>query len=226
MKLTLLTALLFISFSSFAQIKKGAIFIGGDIGLSGNNSKVESGLAESSGTTSVFYFSPVAGACIKDNLLLGAGLYFSNNVQKQNNVYDNQQASAKIKTHNYGLRFWLRKYYPLSKSFFLFLNGDVSGGIGRRSDNNNPAIFSNATMNSVSISISAYPGVSFQMKRNFFLDASLNNLLSSNYNHEKFKQTNVDGTVITRTNKNYGFSSSIGNGSNPLQLGVRWIIAK
>lgn len=226
MKLTLLSALLFNSFILFAQIKKGAILIGGDISFSGNSSKAESLNQVSDSKYSGFSFSPVVGVAIKDNLFAGAGLSYSNIVQKQTSINNNQESNAKIKTNNYGAQVWIRKYYPLSKSFYLFLNGSLGAVVGRRNDKNIPNAFNNITSNSFNISIIVYPGLSYQMKKNFFLDASINNLASLSFQQEKIQQKNIDGSSSSRTNRNYNFYSTVGNGTNPLQIGVRWIIAK
>jgi hypothetical protein len=44
------------------------------------------------------------------------------------------------------------------------------------------------------------------------------------YSHSKSEQTDSFGNVTKQSANNYGISSSLGNNTNPLQLGVRWII--
>jgi hypothetical protein len=221
MKSTFTALLVLITVGSSAQIKKGSIFLGGDLGLSGNSTRLVENSPVTKSSSAGFNISPVLGKAIKDNLLAGVGVYYSINNQKQtapNGVSEN-------KVNYYGGSIWLRKYYNLSKSFYLFLNGSLNVNASKQETKYKPQPnLSKAT--GFGINVNVYPGVAYQMRKNFFLEASLNSLASLSYARTKYEQKDNLGNSNSYIGKNYGFSSSLANGTNPLQIGVRWIIAK
>ena len=227
MRHTILPALLLICFATTAQINKGSVLVGGDIIYLSNSYQAENVLANSElkSRSSSFLISPMIGFAVKDNLLFGFGFGYSNNTTKNKSITD-QERIVKTKTNNYSLSVWGRKFYPISKSFYFFLQGGLTGGIGRRNDKNDPVNFNNITENSFKIGVNAYPGISYQLRKNFILDAALNNLLSLNYEQRKTDEKITNAVTNSRTNTSFNLSSSIANGSNPLKIGVRWIIPK
>jgi hypothetical protein len=222
MKSTFILSVLFLfSFSLSAQIKKGAIFLGGDLGFSGGSIKPVENTPVLESESTGFNISPVVGKAIKDNLIAGVGLYYSANNLKQTAP----NSVSEDKTNYYGGNVWLRKYYTLSKSFYLFLNSGLNVNVRKkRTEFNQVPNSSKATGFGVSANIN--PGVAYQMRKNFFLEASLNNLVSLNYVRTRYEAKNGLGLTSSYITKNYGISSSIANATNPLQIGMRWIIAK
>ena len=203
-----------ISVSLSAQIKKGSTLFGIDFGFNGSNFKqVYSGNEIKSSSTG-FNTSLLYGKAVKENLFAGGGFSYSLSKYKQGNP----QTEQTIK--NYGASVWARKYFPVFGPFYAFVNGSLYASIGNNENpNSNPG-----KTNSFGLGVSLDPGISLQLKKSFYLDASLTNLANIYYNHTKGEQTDISGNSVTQTSSSYGFSTSLGNNSNPLQLGIRWII--
>src|SRR5215213_1376453 len=112
-KSILLLSLSFYFFSSVnAQITKGSIFLGGDIGASTQKSESMSVLNKQSG----FSISPVVGKAIRENLVFGIELSYA--------FSKTQYTDQEQKINSYGSGIFLRKYKPIGKSgFYIFLHG-------------------------------------------------------------------------------------------------------
>lgn len=211
---TLLTLAAILSFSATAQIKKGAVLLGVDLGFNGSNFKQEFTGNEIKSSSTGFNIALLYGKAIKDNLFAGGSVSFSSSTLKQSNP----EIKQSIKT--YGASVWTRKYFPVYGPLYAFVNGSLYATIGNNeSPNNNPP-----KTNSLGLGIGIYPGISMQLKQRFFLDASLNNLANIYYNRTSGESTNGAGNTVKQTSSSYGVSTSLGNNSNPLQLGIRWII--
>lgn len=207
-----LTIAIFFSFSLQAQIKKGSTMLGFDFNLGGNNSKYQSGNTETKTSSSSFGISILAGKAMKENSFVGAELSYG--------ISKSKQGTSEQTNKNYGGSIWLRQYFPVAKAFYVFANGNVGAAFGNSKSN-----MANSPENkSFSLSISLTPGISYQVKKSFFLDASIGNIANIFYSHSNAEQTDSFGNTTKQTNNNYGISTSLGNGQNPLQIGLRWII--
>ena len=100
----------FLVFSAKSQINKGSILLGGTLNAYSDNVK--------NSDSNVFkqnYFSvsPSIGFAIDVNTVLGFSLSYSTNTS-------NGYSSFKTKNNGYSAGVFLRKYKPLSQSFYLF----------------------------------------------------------------------------------------------------------
>lgn len=221
MKIVLLFSLFFISVTSFAQLQQGSITLGGDVSFSGGNS---SSSQTNSGSQNNYGggISLLAGKAIKENLFLGAGVNYSG---AKNKYSSSANGVSEQNSHAYGAFIWTRKYYPLLKSFYLFINGNLGVSFSSYEQKSTGALTQKQTGTAINASI--LPGVSYQLRKNFFLDAAVNNLANVYYSTAKTNFKDSQGnTTSTTKNNSWGFSSSVGNGANPLQIGMRWIISK
>lgn len=211
---TLFLLFLAVSFSMTAQIKKRATLLGVDLGFNGGTSKQQFSGIENKTSSSGFNASLLLGKAVKDNLFIGGGLAFNST------TYTSGTPEVKQTSTSYGASVWSRKYFPVLGPLYAFVNGSLYGNAGKTENPN-----SNFTKsNNFDLGVSVYPGISLQLKKSFYIDASLNNLANIYYNHNK-SERNDTGGVIIQTASNYGISTSLGNGSNPLQLGIRWIFS-
>lgn len=193
------------------------MFIGGDIQISGSNA-TNSDPNQNTSKTSSGSFSPSIGWVVKDNLVVGGSLLLS--------FYNNDQQSSTIynKGNRIGAGIYMRKYIPLGKSFYLFGNAALSA----------QSIYSKYAIvqqlyyyqeKGYSINATLIPGVSYQFKKCLFLEAALNNLISLGYERRNTEGQNQNGNYYKGVTSNYNLSSSLGSGV-PLQIGLRWMIAK
>jgi Outer membrane protein beta-barrel domain len=203
-----------LSISVSAQIKKGAVLLGFDFNVGRNTNKYQSGSNEVKNSSSGFGISLLAGKAIKDNLFFGGAASFRTNTNKQGNPAIEQTNKG------YGAALWMRRYFPVAKSFYVFVNGSLDAAIGKTENKNTPS----SSAKNFGLGINLYPGISYQVKKSFYLDASINNLANISYSHSKSEQKDNLGNTQTQTSNSYGISTSLGNGENPLQIGIRWII--
>ena len=82
-----------------AQIKKGAVLLGGQLGVSAQTGKND--FLQSESTSSGFGISPAFGKAIKENLVIGGDFDFSYNKNSQSNNYSQT-------SYNYGIGFFVR----------------------------------------------------------------------------------------------------------------------
>src|SRR5215218_4159663 len=116
MKKTLLLAfsLFLIATVSHAQITKGSVLLGGNIGFGG--SKDEYGNQPEVHT---FTFNPVLGIAVKENLVTGINIFY-NHSKTTNNMPGKQEAGVT------GGGLFVRKYVPLGMKFYLYGQGNIN----------------------------------------------------------------------------------------------------
>lgn len=216
MKINLLVFFLFTSFLLNAQIKKGSLFIGGDVSVyksDANTTNPDQYTSKSNG----FSFSPSLGWVLKDNLVIGGSLLVSFNKSEQQN----------LTFHNKGNRIgggiWMRKYLPVGKSFFLFGNAALNAQSVYSKYTSEPPFYFH-TEKGYAINASIFPGISYQIKKSLFIEVALNNLITLGFERKNIEDQKQGGNIYKGTSTSYNLHSSLGNGV-PLQIGMRWIIA-
>ncbi|MCC7400132.1 MAG: hypothetical protein IT214_01495 [Chitinophagaceae bacterium] len=200
------------SMSSVAQIKKGAIFLGGDIG--GSTQKTTYSSSANVNKQSGFYISPVLGKVIEDNLVFGINAsvnIFNTKLTGTNN--ENKQRS-------YGAGIFIRKYRPVGKSgFSIFAQENLGYSYYKSEVNPLTPGFNSDIRNTISISVS--PGISYTLTQRLQLEAGLANILSLNYLTEKQNT----GGIFPASSKSNGFSINGSlNGFSSVYVGFRYLL--
>ena len=216
MKINLLIIMLFIFSVSKAQIKKGNLFIGGEVQLGISNAGNTNGNGYGTSNSSVG-ISPSIGWVTRDNLVVGASIltnFFSSNYNNTDNY---------TKANRIGAGVWLRKYLPLGKSFYLFGNGMLAAQSLVNTTSSTQLNFQKEK--GYAININLVPGIAYQVNKWLFLEAALNNLFSVNYERKNTEYQNTGSTNFKGVTNNFGLSSGIGSGI-PLQVGMRWMITR
>ena len=197
-----------------AQIKKGSIFLGGDISGSTHKTKRDGVVTNSQDGVVI---SPVFGKAIKENLILGvnAGIGFYEN---------NSAASSSQKNNFYEAGIFLRKYKPIGKSgFSIFLQGGLDVNYNSNEYILPPSDFSKTKR--YTIGINAYPGISYTVNKRLQLETGFNNLLHLGY----FTERREFGGTFPSTDKSSGINISTSlslDNLAALQLGFRLLISK
>lgn len=227
-KVTLLTATAFFCFSSFAQIKKGSVYLGGDVSLT--NIKFERSSMPSSpnvpgnGTVKGIVISPAIGIAIKDNLIAGADITYQNN--KTENYYS---APGTTESKGAGAGVFIRRYFPVASQFYFF--GQARVGYANRNfeqiSTSGLATYDTEekTWNMLG---GLYPGLSYNVTKSFYLEMGLNNLLQIGYEKTDRTETQTYNSTTTKsslTQKGFFIQSSLSN-STSLNVGVRFIFPK
>lgn len=211
--LAILTISLFV-YSADAQIKKGSIFLGGDIAASSQKTKYDNGNDRESKALTI---TPVFGKFVRDNLVVGGSLSFSRN----RTVND---FSVMTRFNNYGASVFMRKYKPIGKNgFFVFLQGGLTGNY-LTTVSRSPMPQYNEEMKRTSISLGANPGISFAVNKKLHLETGFNNLLAVSYFNERRSQSGASSGPYREN----GFSifSSLSNATSQLYVGFRVLLEK
>jgi hypothetical protein len=200
--------------TSQAQIKKGSLFLGGDLSLSTVNAKNAND--ENTTRQNSFNISPVAGIAVKDNFIAGVSLNagFSEN----KNPYQATQ-----KGNSFGAGVFARHYKNIGKSgFYVFVQNSLGAGYGEQRYEKTPDINNDPEkVKTFSAYLNLYPGLSYAVSRKLHLEAGFNNLLYLNYSHDKNEYWN---TATTKANRFY-LGTSLNNLSS-LYVGFRVLIGK
>jgi hypothetical protein len=214
MKIYLLAICLLLSMLVHAQIKKGGVFIGGDVALYGTKTNSENP-ADYTSKNNLYNFYPSIGWTVKENVVVGGNLLlsFSNNTQQSGNY--------NTKGNRIGAGIFIRKYLPIGKSFYLFGNAAL----------NAQSIYSKYTTpqtyykkeTGYAIDATLIPGISYQLNKSLFLEVALNNLITLGYERRNTEESNPAGGLYKGSSNSYYLYSSLGSGV-PLQVGLRWII--
>lgn len=220
-KFTLLFFILSFIFTATvnAQIKKGSVFLGGNIG--GSTQKTKSGgstVNNQNGLT----ISPVFGKAIKENLIIGADLGFS--FYESNSSPTNPSLYAENRNDQYGAGVFIRKYKQIAKSgFSMFLQGGFYINYTSNEYENFPSSFNAEKRKRYGIGINAYPGLTYTVSKKLQLETGFNNLLSLGYFTEK-REVKGSSLYTERTNGIH-INSSLSNLSS-LYIGFRVLIGK
>lgn len=217
MKIYLLAVCVFISSLVHAQINKGTIFLGGDLGFSSSTYKTDNPSDNTYQNVSSFNFSPSVGWVVKENTVVGGRINLSFLKYK----YSQNPSNA----NSIGAAIYVRKYLPLGKAFYLFGDASLGGQSNYRKilNNNIPEYFS--TENGYSITAGIYPGISYQIKKCLFLEMALTNLVTLSYIKTNTEQEGPNVQSYKGVYNSFSFYSSLGS-AIPIQVGLRFTIPK
>lgn len=202
-----------------AQINKGSVFIGGDIGGSIQKT-TKNGITYTDRKGIII--SPAYGKAIKDNLIVGINLLFQYTNDKfpgtSNTTYDVKQTQP-----FYGLGFFLRKYKPIGRSsFYVFVESGISS-LYSLFNKENSTTLEKQNSKLIIINLYAYPGISYAINKRLQLESGFVNLLRLSYTHQKnIIQSTTTSTFVTNT---LGFGVSLNNIA-PFYIGFRVLLNK
>jgi hypothetical protein len=209
-RLLLIIVLFVIAASANAQIQKGAIVLGGQLGFSSQSSKSTQNTSKTIG----FGISPAFGKAIKENLVIGGDINYSYN--------KNEPGVAVVqKSNSYGLGFFVRKYKELGKGFYLFGQTRLGGSYQKQTTKNNVQPSGNVETKGSFFQLAIYPGLAYSISKKLQLEAGFNNLGYIQYDHSKQTYGPTPNDSI-KTNS-FSLGSSLSNFSG-LTIGFRVVL--
>jgi hypothetical protein len=191
-----------------AQITKGSLWLGGNVGFS----SAKNGNGENSKTSS-YSISPSIGIAVKQNTIIGVLANFTH--------YHFQDSFSDQVSSSQGGAIFLRQYWQIISRFYAF--GHFAAGYTYSNQTNE----TQNTKNEVkgwTVGLSASPGIAFSANRWFQLEAWLSNLFNVSYSNRNYK------TTSSSSQSSYD-SHSITSGINldnagAFNLGVRFLIKR
>lgn len=212
-KLYLSIPLLIVGFFSQAQIKEGAILLGGNFSVSTNSDKPDGADKPLKSTT--LSFSPSFARAIRDNLVLGFDLQFS--YAKTPYLFQMNQ------TNGYGAGFFLRNYKTLGAGFSVF--GQTRVGVSyqdNQTDYSGGTTWERQDQRNLGASLSFTPGIAYALSRRWQLEANLPNLVSLSYSHMS-STVRISGLPDSHE-KSHSFGVASSLGGSILSAGFRYVI--
>ena len=195
-----------ITFYSQAQVSKGTILLGGNVGFSSQKTENPPGSTPDESKNTYISLSPSIGKAIKDNLVAGINLNYaySKTTETTSGVKSDQ------KTNSYGLGVFLREYIPLGKGFSVFTQETLGGFYSKTTSDG--LQLSTAT----SVALGFYPGIAYNITKQVQLETGFTDLFSIGYSHS----TNTGGS------KTNGFSAgaNLSNGLENFVVGCRLLL--
>lgn len=201
--------------ASNAQITKGSILLGGNIGFSTQTYNANSPNEQK---TTFLSAVPNYGWAVKDNTVLGFDLDYGYQSY-------NYPGSDKSTSNTYGAGIFLRNYKNLGGRFYLFGQGGLDGSYTTTKDINLSATpTTEIDTKGYSLAIDFYPGIAYLVGNRLMLETGFPDIFYARYNHSQ-QQMPVPGNPGTETSSN-GFSigSSLNN-SYTLSVGLRLLLA-
>lgn len=202
---------LLLSVTTKAQIGKGSVWLGGNIGYSSFKNQIDDVPAY---TESVLTINPALGKAISNNTIAGIDLLFSDVLEK------NSATEIKDDTKKYGGGFFMRWYVPIINRLYIFGQGRIGFDYTKGNATNTPFYGGNkSTKKGWDAGLSFYPGVSFEVNKKFQLEAGFNNLFGAQYSI-------VKNSSLGTTNKTETFTTGINldNNKSMFTIGFRLLI--
>lgn len=211
MKKYLLVALavFFLLKNANSQIRGGALFLGGSLGVGAQKGSSEPGTGDSK--TNGLYFSLAIGKAIKENLILGAIM--------ENGYSNSESAFSTYESRQYGAGVFLRKYMPLGKGFYLFGEGSFRGSFKKNESGypNQPPITATLTKEWALIA-GLYPGVAYAVNNKIQLEVGLNNIA-----YVRYLNTTIEGPNSKGESNGLDIGTNLGN-TGALTVGLRFLL--
>jgi len=201
---------LLLSLTTKAQIGKGSVWLGGNIGYSSVKTKID---AQDPTTQWNLTINPAIGKAISENTIAGIDLLFSDSQQK------NTTSAIKYDTKRYGAGLFMRWYVPVINRLYIFGQGRVGFDYLKEDDTATPPYGGKkGTTKGWDAGLYFYPGVSFAVNKKFQLEAGFNNLFGAQYTYSK-------SSSETTTIKTDNFTAGINlDNKSTFTLGFRLLI--
>jgi hypothetical protein len=192
--------------SAQSQISKGSILLGGSISFSNNDLATNSDAYKNR----YVFVQPSLGFAVKENRVVGFNLSYGHGIIKSGTI-----STETNQSNDYGGGVFYRRYLPLGKGFYLYGQGSANFAYNKVEQTTSA---SSQVQKLNTLSLSAYPGVSYAVSKRFHLELAMNNLVSVNYSAarqeissnsvtqtSKSKQLNLYANVNPQSNLSFGF---------------------
>lgn len=203
-----------------AQIKKGAVLLGGQFGF--NNSTYEATFSPPNppNTTQTQKnkggnFSIAIGKAIAENAVIGLNAGYSGG--KNENVNGINIFTSKYNQYNAGIFY--RRYKKLASRFYFFGEGGVGYFASKQTDKNTPAI-NDVTRKGSGGQFYLTPGIAYQTGKRLQLEILIPGIVSANYSVTKTTSTGSN----TKQDQFYINTNLNGSPLNNLAVGFRFIL--
>jgi hypothetical protein len=214
--LVLILSLMLLSISSFAQLQKGNLLLGGNVNFQTSSTESDN-LGVAGGNTAKsnsFSISPLVGYFLSDRTVLGLKVdYFSS--KTENLIFSGPPAV--FENDRIGLGPFVRRYFPVKEWVAFYGQAEMNYGSSKYFQTNNSNSSSETKIRSVNFAASL--GLSFFPTKWMSIDVSAHPLSFSSQ-----KNQNTSGGASGSETTTNGFNLNLN--SNSLSLGAHFFLNK
>ena len=214
--LILILSLMLLSTSSFAQLQKGNLLLGGNVNFQTSSTESDN-LGVAGGNTAKsnsFFVSPLVGYFLSDRTVLGLKVDYSSSIT-ENLIFSGPPAI--FENDRIGLGPFVRRYFPVKEWVAFYGQAEVNYGSARHFQTNNSNSSSETKTRSVNFVASL--GLSFFPTKWMSIDLSANPLSFYHQNNENTLGNSSSSEVNTN-----GFNFNLN--SNSFFLGAHFFLNK
>ena len=195
-----------------AQIKKGAMLLGGQ--LSYGDSKRSFNSTQADETVKSGLYNILVGTALKENFILGGYVRYGHfKINNSNNLYSN------TKEESYSAGVFIRQYKKIGKDFYFFgeLGGGYLGANGSQTTTS-PSVITKYEQSGGNLYLS--PGISYRIYKKLQVELAIPQLAAVSYLTQKNTAPangSKENLFQFNTNLNSSFLSNLG-------LGFRFVL--
>lgn len=210
--------------SANAQFEKGLTALGGSLNFSlGKTTNEPTGFSSQKNTAVVI--APSLAKFNKSNELTGGAISYSFNKAEYNSPTGNYQSDQ---MNNIGISFFKQRFFPLGQKVFFTANANLGAAYGfGKSMQQNAAVVQEQKKTSYSAALGLTPGLSYRLTNHWLLEATLANLASISFTHQKSRQDPSSANPNDVISNSLSLNSSLSNASlGNIGLGFRWLFSR
>jgi len=210
----LLAAGLLLFFTGRAQIKKGELLLGGNLGFQKqDNSPIEPNYSD----VTFISVAPSIGKAIRDNLVAGVSLSYGYSKMVE---ADNYNPLYTLNLRNYGLSFFVRRYKDLGHNFSFFVEGALGGIYTRQKGSYEGAGFLYVDSKGYTINASLAGGIAYSLTRRWMVETGFQSLAYASYGHSRSNGTSQGSQKYN----SFGLGTNLNRALNNFTIGCRYIL--
>lgn len=218
MKNVFVALILLLTTTSYGQINKGAIFIGGSLNLnfSKNDSDLPAIISLGNQKSISSSLHPMAGVFLSENWQIGGGFEYAHSSYRYDYSYyvggDLMESWQKQKSNLYSIDIFVTRYIHIKNAFYFNISCNLNAGVGNV-NYYSPGL-EDQTYDQSAIGMKLSPGLTYFVSNRWAIAASMGELYAK---HQTIKNSDFDQDAKTTT---AGFSLK----ANTFSIGVQYYL--
>jgi len=225
---SLIIAFMSISSLSFAQFEKGQLLADGQISFASSKTVTNPDTIATNTTTNTltsFSFTPSIGKFTSEHVMYGVGVEYDLYTTKDATAGTLSPYLAKNTHQSIGLRFYTRRYFPLAKNLYFYLDAAFIPAYTFTTENDSSTTTEQIKTNGFSLGAFLSTGVSYKLGSRWLANATLPTIVAIDYDHSK--QTNTGAFQGQQTYNSFSVSSGLAGGLfDNITIGFSYLLHK